>query len=455
MLSIINPSTGEEFKKIEIETKEVAFEKLKLAQKAFVKAGFSKDARVQVLEKFMSLMEKHKEDIIQNAIAEGGKPFSDTVVEFNRAVEGVKMTLHELLYWKGEEVTMGLSASSSGKKAWIQKASIGVVFAISAFNHPINLIVHQVIPALAVGCPVVIKPALKTPLSCLKLVELLHEAGCPKDYVQALICADEVTAELAADERVAFLSFIGSSKVGWELKRNAPKEARVVLEHGGVAPMVVDQGAWTDEVMQKVLKSAYYHAGQVCVSLQKLYVHQNDFESVVQKLKAAIKTLKVGDAARKETEVGPIITSDAKDRILSVLESAKNEGVEVVGGEALDGQFIAPTIVINPPKDHALSSDEIFGPVLCIYPYDQVDAVIEECNALPFAFQSSFISNDNKAIQNFIAKMEASTVLINEHPAFRADWMPFGGYKSSGFGLGGMKKTMEDCTREKLVIEAL
>jgi acyl-CoA reductase-like NAD-dependent aldehyde dehydrogenase len=207
--------------------------------------------------------------------------------------------------------------------------------------------------------------------------------------------------------------------------------------------------------MQKVLKSAYYHAGQVCVSLQKLYVHQNDFESVVQKLKAAIKTLKVGDAARKETEVGPIITSDAKDRILSVLESAKNEGVEVVGGEALDGQFIAPTIVINPPKDHALSSDEIFGPVLCIYPYDQVDAVIEECNALPFAFQSSFISNDNKAIQNFIAKMEASTVLINEHPAFRADWMPFGGYKSSGFGLGGMKKTMEDCTREKLVIEAL
>ncbi|NQZ79122.1 MAG: aldehyde dehydrogenase family protein, partial [Ekhidna sp.] len=241
--------------------------------------------RIEILEKIARLMEERSEELIKTSAQEGGKPWNDTKAEMDRAINGVKLAIEHMGHHKGEEIPMGQTAASVNRMAFTFREPIGVVAAISAFNHPINLIIHQTIPAIAVGSPVIIKPAPTTPLTCLLLMDIYKEAGLPEGWCEPLICDNEVAQELVTHKKVNFFSFIGSAKVGWYLRSQLAAGTRCALEHGGAAPVIVEPDADFSTMIPALSKGGFYHAGQVCVSVQRVFVH----ESIVDRFAAAMK----------------------------------------------------------------------------------------------------------------------------------------------------------------------
>lgn len=409
--------------------------------------------RIEILEKTVKLIEANFDSLINTAILEGGKPYNDSKVEVLRAINGVKLAIQAIGGIHGEEIPMGLTASSSNRLAFTTKEPIGIVVAISAFNHPINLIVHQVATAVAAGCPVIVKPALTTPLSCIAFVSLLKEAGLPEDWCQVLICSDKNAEILATDSRVNYLTFIGSSKVGWHLRSKIANGTRCAMEHGGVAPVIIDENVQIEKLIQPLIKGSFYHAGQVCVSVQKVFVHHTIIKELSEQLVKKAKGLTVGDPLKEQTEVGPLILPKEVDRIEEWVKEAISEGTQLLcGGNKISETCFEPTILLNPSKKSKVSTQEIFGPVVCMYTYDNIDSVVEEINNSPFAFQASIFSNDVNFILSKAKKINASAVMINDHTAFRVDWMPFGGRDQSGIGVGGIQHTINEMTKEKLIV---
>ena len=387
------------------------------------------------------------------ATEEGGKPYADSKVEVLRAINGVKLSIEHLAQIKGEQIPMGQTASSVNRLAFTMREPIGVVSSISAFNHPLNLIIHQTIPAIAVGSPVIIKPALTTPLSCLKFMEILAEAGLPAAWCQCLVCDNEGAEMLVTDERVNYLSFIGSAGVGWMLRSKLSPGTRCSLEHGGAAPVIVEADADVETMLDSLLKGGFYHAGQVCVSVQRVFVHASICDAVAEQLAAKASKLIVGDPLDEKTEVGPLILSREVDRVEEWVEEARDQGATVLcGGHRISDTCYAPTVLLNPAENSKVSQMEIFGPVVCIYSYTDRHAAIAKANALPYAFQASVFTKDIDTALDTINRLNATAVMVNDHTAFRVDWMPFGGRDVSGIGMGGIQYSMHEMTREKMFV---
>ena len=328
-----------------------------------------------------------------------------------------------------------------------------MVAAISAFNHPFNLIVHQVIPAVATGCPVIVKPASTTPMSCLAITEILTEAGLPEGWVTPLVCRSDVAEKLAMDPRIAFLTFIGSGAVGWRLRSRLAPGAHCALEHGGAAPVLVEPDADLDDALPKIAKGGFYHAGQVCVSVQRLYVHREVVSEVSERLVEAARALKVGDPLDPEVEVGPLISRGEIDRVHEWVHEAESLGGRILcGGEPIGETCYAPTVILDPPDEALVAREEVFGPVVVVFTYDERDEAIRRANALDFSFQAAVFTKDLDVAFDCARRLDATAVMVNQHSAFRVDWMPFGGRKASGLGLGGIGPSMHDMTHEKLVV---
>jgi acyl-CoA reductase-like NAD-dependent aldehyde dehydrogenase len=410
--------------------------------------------RVEILEKAARILASRSEDLALDAAREGGKPLVDSRVEAARAVDGLKVAVETLRTQAGREVPMGLTAASTQRAAFTRLEPIGVVAAISAFNHPLNLIVHQVAPAVAAGCPVIVKPAEETPLSCLRIVDILREAGLPEGWCQAVVTADvEVAERLATDPRVGFLSFIGSAAVGWMLRSKLAPGTRCALEHGGVAPVIVAADADLDRVVPKIVKGGFYHAGQVCVSVQRVFVARAILAEVTGRLVGAASRLVVGDPALEETEVGPIIRARDLDRISDWVEEAAAAGARIAcGGRRIGATCYAPTVIVDPPDSVRVSRLEVFGPVVVVQPYDDLDEAIARANALPTAFQAAVCTRDLDTALRAFRLLDASAVMLNDHTAFRVDWMPFAGLRVSGLGVGGIPHTMREMQVEKMLV---
>lgn len=410
--------------------------------------------RIAILEKAVALMKQQADELAAGAAEEGGKPLLDSNVEMARCIDSIRACIDGLRNDAPHTIPMGINPASQHRLTTIRKEPIGVVVAISAFNHPLNLIAHQVGPAIASGCPVIVKPAENTPLSCFRLVEIFHQAGLPAAWCQALLTEDHHVAEqLATDQRVAFLSFIGSAKVGWYLRSKLAPGARCALEHGGVAPVIVTEEADIDAAVPGLAKGSFYHAGQVCVSVQRIYAHQSIARQLADKLSAVADKMVVGDPLSDQTEVGPIIRKGELTRIASWVQEAVDMGTELLcGGQTLPHNCYAPTVLFDPPGNSKVSNAEIFGPVVCVYPFEDLDDAIEKANSLEFAFQSSVYSKDIDSALYVSDRLDASAVMINEHTAFRVDWMPFAGLKHSGLGTGGIPYTMEDMQVEKMIV---
>lgn len=410
--------------------------------------------RVAILERLLPLMEEKKEHLTQVALTEGGKPYADSLVEVNRAINGVKLGIQAFHQVRGTEIPLGITASSRERKAFTTMEPCGVVTSLSAFNHPLNLIVHQTIPAIVAGCPFIVKPAAVTPMSCFEFVGLLREAGLPKEWGQPIFCSNENAEKLATDKRTAFLSFIGSARVGWYLRSKLAPGAHCALEHGGAAPVVIDPSAQlSDDLIASIVRGAYYYAGQVCVSVQRIYVPTELEAEFTEKYVAKVKELKVGNPADKETTVGPLIRTSEVRRVGAWVEEAVSSGAKALtGGSAISERYYEPTVLLNPDDDQKVSTEEIFGPVSNIYTYSDLDEAIERANALPYCFQASVIAQDIDKAMNAVQKLKALAVMVNDHTAFRVDWMPFGGAETSGLGVGGIEYSVRDMTKEKLMV---
>ena len=410
--------------------------------------------RIAVLEGVIARLQADAEAVAVAAAREGGKPLIDSRVEVARAIDSLKLCIETLRTEAGEVIPMGATASSAQRLAFTQLEPIGVVVAVSAFNHPLNLIAHQVGPALAAGCPVLVKPAKATPLSCRRFVDLLHEAGLPEGWVQLVLPADnELTSKMVGDPRVAFLSFIGSAAVGWKLRSQLAPGARCALEHGGVAPVIVAADADLDAVVPSLAKGGFYHAGQVCVSVQRVYTDAAVADALAARLAEAARRLKVGDPTLPDTEVGPLISPDETRRIHAWVQEAVAGGAKLLcGGEPLSDTCYAPTVLLDPPEDAKVSTQEVFGPVVCVYRYAALDEAIARANALPVAFQAAVFSRDLDTALRCYQRLDASAVMVNDHTAFRVDWMPFAGLRQSGYGVGGIAHTMRELQVRKMMV---
>lgn len=410
--------------------------------------------RVAVLEKAVAIMKEREDELALAAAREGGKPLIDSRVEAARAIDSLRGCVEVLRTQSGTEVPMALTAAATGRKAFTSKEPIGVVVAISAFNHPLNLIIHQVGPAVAAGCPVIVKPAEDTPLSCYRFVEILREAGLPPEWCQALVVSDlDNATRLAADRRVAFLTFIGSARVGWMLRSKLAPGARCALEHGGAAPVIVAKDADLETALPLMAKGGFYHAGQVCVSVQRVYAHQAIARDVAAGLARIGEAQVIGDPTDERTEVGPLIRHPEVDRVESWVDEAVDAGAELVsGGKRVSDSCYACTVLYDPPGDAKVSRLEVFGPVICVYPYHEIDDAIRRANALPVAFQAAVFTRDIDTAMHAYRLLDASAVMVNDHTAFRVDWMPFAGLRESGLGVGGVSFTMADMQIDKMMV---
>ena len=393
--------------------------------------------RIEILEKTADLVQAKAEEFAHQAAEEGGKPLVDSRIELARAVQGIREAAQSVNQLTGHEIPMNLTASSMNRMALTIREPIGVVAAISAFNHPFNLIVHQVIPAVAVGCPVIVKPARATPLSCLNLVQCLYEAGLPREWCQAVVCENSIAEKMVTDARVAFFSFIGSGAVGWKLRSKLAPGTRCALEHGGAAPVIVDHDADLEDTLPLLAKGGFYHAGQVCVSVQKVFVHESIVDAFAKGLVELAEKLVVGDPLDEKTEVGPLIQEKEVDRVDQWVKEAQDEGAKILtGGKKIGATCYAPTVILNPSDKTNVSAYEIFGPVVNIYSFKDRLEAIARANLTPFSFQAAVITRNVDTALDTAKRLNAATVMINDHTAFRVDWMPFGGRKASGLGVG-------------------
>jgi acyl-CoA reductase-like NAD-dependent aldehyde dehydrogenase len=291
-------------------------------------------------------------------------------------------------------------------------------------------------------------------LSCLRFVAILRQAGLPDPWCVPLVIEDRAVAEaLVTDPRVAFFTFIGSPRVGWYLRSKLAPGTRCVLEHGGAAPAIVNDDADLDLALAAVLKGGFYHAGQVCVSVQRVFAHEGIARRFAERLAEAAARLVVGDPTDGATEVGPLIRPAEVGRVHQWVDEARAAGAEILtGGAPLSDSCYPPTVVYDPPETVDLSTAEVFGPVVCVYPVAGLDEAVSRANSLPYAFQAAVFAADMTVILRACSRLDASAVMVNDHTAFRVDWMPFAGLKQSGLGVGGIPYTLRDMQVEKMVV---
>lgn len=454
-IDVTSPFDGKVVGTVKFSTFEEVESAIDLAHNTFLDTNnwLPRYRRVEILENVMKIMSSQVEALTILCASEGGKPYIDSKVEILRAINGIKIAIEHLSVYEGKEVAMGHTSTSANRMAYTFKEPIGVVAAISAFNHPFNLAVHQIIPALAVGCPVILRPATQTPMSAIRLVEILEEAGLPKGWAQAIVCDRKGGELLATSPKTAFLTFIGSGPVGWYLNSKVSPGTRVALEHGGVAPVIVESDADIDDMIPALAKGGFYHAGQVCVSVQRIYVHESICDEVATKLTAAAKKLIVGDQLDPKTEVGPLINNDEVNRVEEWVNDAITKGATILtGGKRIGASCFEPTVILNPSEDAIVSQKEIFGPVVCIYSYKTLDEAISRANSLDVSFQAAVFTKNIDTALKAVKRLNATAVMVNDHTAFRVDWMPFGGAKISGLGMGGIPYSMEEMSNEKMMV---
>lgn len=452
---VVSPNDGRPIAEVEVATAAIALGALG-AVAAAPRGAFGKLAahqRAQILRTVADRIRAEEEALALQIAAEGGKPLKDARIEVARAASTTRIAAEEASRITGEQIPMDGSPAGAGRTAFVVREPIGPVLAISAFNHPLNLIAHQVAPAIAAGCPVLVKPASTTPLSALRYVELCHEAGLPEEAAIVLPMSGRDAEQVAVDPRVRFISFIGSAAVGWGLRRKIADGTRIALEHGGTAPVIVEPDADLDDAIPRLVKGGFYHAGQVCVSVQRVFVQRSIATAVVERMTEAARKLVVGDARDEHTDVGPIITRDELGRVGEWVEEARAGGAQIRCGGARTGhQHYQPTVIFEPKDQDKVVAHEVFGPVVDVLPYGTLEEAITRANAVRDAFQAAVFTQRLDAALAAARGLDATAVMINDHTAFRVDWMPFGGRKVSGLGLGGVPYSIHEMTEPKLVI---
>ena len=404
--------------------------------------------RAEILVKVAGLIGRRHEEVARTISDEAGKPIKTARVEASRAMSTYTFAAVEARKLAGEMIPMESAQAGEGKLGFTLRRPIGVVGAISPFNFPCNLVAHKLAPALAAGCPVVLKPATATPLSALLLAELELEAGLPPGWLNVLVGpASQIGDVLVEDERVRLITFTGSGEVGWGLQERAPRK-RVKLELGNSTPVIVAADADVEGAAGKLAASAFSFAGQSCISVQRIYVERPVFDRFLAAFVPLVEALKVGDPADDDTDVGPVIDAGNAERIRAWIEEA---GGRILAGGDADG-LIRPTVIADVADDAKVSCEEVFGPVVVVNPFDSLAEAIERANATRFGLQAGIFTASIDAALRAADGLEFGGVTVNEAPTFRTDQMPYGGVKASGNTKEGPAWAVREMTEERLVV---
>jgi acyl-CoA reductase-like NAD-dependent aldehyde dehydrogenase len=449
-----SPYSGEPVARVARSGAEHARRALDAAERAMA-SPLPAHERAAILDRVAALLKERHEEVARTISAEAGKPMKAARIEAERAVSTYTMAAVEARRLTGEVVPMDASAAGVGKIAYTMRVPVGIVGAITPFNFPLNLVAHKIAPALAAGCAVVLKPAGQTPLSALLLGELETEAGLPPGWLNVLVGPSaEIGDVLVEDERVKLITFTGSSGVGWRIRERAVKK-RVNLELGNATPVVVESDADIEEAATKLAANAFSFAGQSCISVQRIYVQRAAYDDFVSRFVPKVEALKVGDPAEEDTDVGPVIDEEARERIVSWIEEATAAGAKVLtGGEVVDG-LLRPTVMADVTPDMKVSCQEVFGPLCTVGPYDSSDEAFALANGTEYGLQAGIFTGSVKTALAAAGALEFGGVTVNEAPTFRADQMPYGGVKESGNTKEGPHYAVREMTEERLVVLAL
>ncbi len=394
------------------------------------------------------------ETIEENArliAAEGGKPLKWARVEATRAVSTFRWASEVLRHGDDELMRLDTEAAFGSRIGLLRRFPFGPVLGITPFNFPLNLVAHKVAPSLAVGAPIVVKPASATPIGSLRLAELFDETDLPKGAYQVLPVRSKVADGMARDDRFRKISFTGSAPIGWYLKGLDPKK-RVTLELGGNAGVIVHSDADLDLAAARIAFGGYYQAGQSCISVQRVLVASDVYDRFAELLTKQVQQLKVGDPMDETVDVGPVLDRGEVDRIGEWIEEAVSQGAEVLTGGTVDGPFVTPTLLSQTTAAMKVRCEEVFGPVCTITPYQTFDEALAEVNDSKYGLQAGVFTNDiNRAFEAH-RTLDVGGVIVNDVSAFRADQMPYGGSKDSGFGREGLRFAMEEMTEPRIMV---
>jgi aldehyde dehydrogenase (NAD+) len=411
--------------------------------------------RAGALDHVSRRLVERSEEIAALITAESGKPLKWSRLEVTRAVSTFRWGAEEARRWSGTLQRLDTDPAASGRLALVRRFPRGPVLGIAPFNFPLNLVAHKVAPALAVGAPIVVKPAPATPLVALLLGELLAETALPAGSWSVLPVPNPVAAGMVTDPRLPVVSFTGSVPVGWSIRDTVPRK-HVTLELGGNAAVVVgpDQGdeeslAWA---AGRIATFAMYQAGQSCISVQRVYAHRDVADALTERVVAAVRALATGDPTDEKTDVGPLIDEDAARRVESWVDAAVADGARVLTGGVRDGAGYAPTVLTDVAPTAQVTCDEVFGPVVVLDTVDSLDEGFARINDSRFGLQAGIFTRDLQAAFRAAQVLEVGGVIIGDVPSFRADQMPYGGLKDSGTGREGVRSAMEDLTEERVLV---
>ena len=408
-------------------------------------------ARAEALMHISRRLDERSEEVGELIAREGGKPLKWANVEAARAVSTFRWAAEECRRFEGEIMRLDTEASLGSRAALVRRFPLGPVLAISPFNFPVNLVAHKMAPALAVGAPIVIKPATKTPLGALLLGELFAETDLPAGMCSVLPIGGSRAGELARDERFKKISFTGSSQVGWELKAADPKKA-VTLELGGNAGVIVHDDADLDRAAQRVAFGGYYQAGQSCISVQRVFAQDGVHDEFQDKLVAEVGKLRTGDPMDPEVDVGPVIDHDSLEKISSWVDEAVQSGAEILIGGKREDPFYAPTVLSKTSAGMKVRQQEIFGPVVTLEGYSSFEEALALANETNYGLQAGVFTSDVGRIMLAHRDLEVGGVIVNDVSSFRADQMPYGGSKDSGSGREGLRYAMDEMTERRVLV---
>lgn len=416
-----------------------------------IAAAIPPDARRDILLQCAQRFERDSESLAQQLCAEAGKPIRDARGEVQRLIDTFRLASEEATRITGEMLELQVSARARGYRGMTRRFPIGVVAGISPFNFPLNLAAHKIAPAIAAGCPFVLKPASSTPLGALAIGQALAETAWPSEAWSILPGSPQAADPLVSDDRVALLSFTGSPAVGWQLKQRCGRK-RIVLELGGDAACIVEPDADLEHVVARLIFGAFYQSGQSCISVQRILVHESILDSLRQRLITATQALACGDPRDERTSIGPLIDLASAQRVEAWIAEAVAGGATLLCGGTRRGSFIEPALLEHVPSSAKLACEEVFGPVAILSAYRDFDDALERVNGSRYGLQAGLFTRDIERIERAWERLEVGGLIVGDVPSWRVDSMPYGGVKESGLGREGVRHAIESMTESRLLV---
>ena len=410
--------------------------------------------RASVLHKVVDGIVARREEFAKTICQEAAKPIKTARIEVERAINTFQIAAEESTRIYGEYIPLDTLESTAGRWGLMKRVPLGPVLAITPFNFPLNLVAHKVAPAMAAGCPIILKPAPQTPLSSFLLAEVVQESEWPEGALAVMPLSNEDAGVVVADDRIKLLTFTGSAAVGWQLKSRAGKK-RVTLELGGNAAVIVHSDADLAYAVHRCVVGGFSYGGQTCISVQRILVHQPVFEKFTHMLVEGVRRLKAGDPMQETTDIPPLIREQDAVRVVEWIDEAVEAGAKLLCGGTRRGSFVEPAVLTGTTANMRINCAEVFGPVVTVEEYETFEQALTTVNNSIYGLQAGLMTHDAVLIQNAFEELEVGSLIVGDVPSFRVDQMPYGGVKDSGLGREGLRYSIEDMTERKLMVMAL